>query len=156
VFNRKGSSVLKKGGDGYTNLSRFVILFWALSIPHPNFFSSATVSIRLVSHTVICLLSYHNVRSLSLGSRNPSRITYLFSVTSRILGLSLRLYGCQSLVSALVRFSFILQSFHSVWLVARKFWFKFWKSEGWKHYAITNFSFFCIGLCFKGGRGVRA
>jgi hypothetical protein len=82
TFNRKGRSVLKKGRDGrtsstscYSVTENCYPVLGSLN-PHPkpqqkkNLFGS--VSVRSVSHTVICLSSCRNVWSPSLGLKSES------------------------------------------------------------------------------------
>ena len=106
-----------------------------------------SVSVRLVSHTVICLLSCRNVRSPSLGLKSES-ISRLFTVRGRVPRLSIKSLLYESLPPLHSRISAILSRF---WLAARKFWFEFWKSESWKHYAIANFIFSVSDFVLKGG-----
>jgi len=78
-------------------------LFWALNpssktpskTPSKKFLFGS-VSVRPMSHTVICLLSCRNVRSPSLGLKSES-ISRLFTVRGRVLRLSIKSLSYESL-----------------------------------------------------------
>ena len=148
----RGRSVLKKGRDGRNSCHSVTEnCYPGLSqspIQNPN----QKISLRFclcLSHvtydslfTVLSQLSVSVTRSLSFGLKSESPASSL----------------CRTTLSSL-RILVFLQFYHGSWLAPRKFWFKFWKLEIWKFGNTTPspiFIFFCIGLCFKGGRGVRA
>src|SRR5271170_6835861 len=81
MFNRKGRSILKKGRDGRnscTSCHSVTEICSGLSIPHPiphpippsKKILFGSVSVRPMSHTVVCLLPCRNVRSPSLGLKS--------------------------------------------------------------------------------------
>jgi hypothetical protein len=155
TFNRKGRSVLKKGRDGRNQLSLGhgkLLSCPGLSqspiqnpIQKKNLFGS--VSVRPVSHTVICLLSCRNVRSPSLGLKSEA-ISRLFTVRGRVPRLSIKSLSYESLpplhlcnlITVLVGCLEILVQILEVG-----------KLESWKHYAITIFFFSVSDFVLKGG-----
>jgi len=159
MFNRKESSVLKKGRDGRNSCTschsvteiRLACSGLSQSPIQKNSLRFCLCSSRVAYGYLFIVLSQRSVSITRFKvriylafvhcPRSRSQAQYQATVV-RIFTPSAFMYLC-NLITVF-------------WLAAWKFWFKFWKSESWKHYAITNFFFFCIRFCFKGGRGVRA